>query len=87
MIELLDFYADWCPPCKITSPIIDELKKEYEGRVGIKKINVDQNPDEAAKFGVMGIPTFVLLKDGNEADRKTGAMSKEAFKVWIGGYL
>jgi len=83
MIELLDFYAEWCPPCRMMEPIFEELKEEFEGRVEFRKINVDKNPDEAAKFGVMSIPTFVILKDGQEVSRKIGALSKEILKNWI----
>lgn len=83
MTELIDFYAEWCPPCKITGPIIDELKEEYAGRVDVRKVNVDENQQEAAKFGVMSIPTFVLIKEGQEIGRKIGALSKEEFKTWL----
>ncbi len=83
MIELLDFSAEWCPPCKTMEPIFAELKKEFEGKVEFKKVNIDSEGDEAAKFKVMSIPTFVILKDGQEVDRKVGALSKEVFKNWI----
>lgn len=83
MLELLDFYADWCPPCKVMGPIIEELKEEFEGRVGFKKINVDKNQDEASKYGVMSIPTFVMLKEGQEVSRKMGALSKAEFANWL----
>lgn len=83
MLELLDFYADWCPPCKITTPIVEELEKEFAGKVEFKKINVDKSPDEAAKFGVMSIPTFIIFKDGQEVSRKMGAISKIEFASWL----
>lgn len=83
MIELLDFYADWCPPCQQMKPVFEELEKEFEGRLGFKKIDVDSEGEEAAKFKVMSIPTFVILKDGKEVDRKVGAVNKEVFKSWI----
>ncbi len=83
MIELLDFSAEWCPPCKTMGPIFAELKKEFEGKVEFKKVNVDNEGDEAAKFKVMSVPTFVILKGGQEVDRKVGALSKEVLKSWI----
>lgn len=83
MIEVLDLYADWCPPCQQMKPIVEELEKEFEGKVEFRKINVDNDPTEAAKFKVLSIPTFVILKDGREVDRKVGALSKEVFKSWI----
>ncbi len=83
MIELFDFYADWCPPCQQMSPIFEELRKEFEGKVEFREINVDNEGDEAAKFKVLSVPTFVVLKDGQEIDRKVGALGKEVFKSWI----
>lgn len=83
MLELIDFYADWCGPCKIMSPIFEELAKEYEGKVELKKVDVESNGEMAAKYNVMSIPTFVLLKDGKEIDRKIGAMPKDIVKTWI----
>jgi len=83
MIELLDFYAEWCPPCQQMEPIFEELKKEFAGRVEFKKVNVDNEPSEAAKFKVLSVPTFVILNDGQEVDRKVGALSKEVLQSWI----
>ena len=87
MIELLDFYADWCPPCQQMKPVFEELEKEFEGKVNFRKIDVDKEVDEAAKFKVLSIPTFVILKDGKEVDRKVGALSKEVLKSWIADNL
>ncbi len=83
MIELWDFYADWCPPCQQMKPVFEELEKDFEGKVGFRKIDVDKSPAEAAKFKVLSIPTFVILKDGKEVDRKVGAVGKEVLKSWI----
>lgn len=83
MIELLDFYAQWCPPCKTMAPIFAELEKEFEGRTEFRKIDIDTGADEAEKFKVMSIPTFVILKDSQEVSRKVGALSKEVLKSWI----
>lgn len=77
MVELLDFYADWCGPCKIMEPVMEELEKEMGDKVKITKIDVDQKQDEASKYGVMSIPTYIILKDGEEKDRFIGATSKE----------
>lgn len=76
MTKLLDFWAPWCGPCKMMNPILDELEKEFAGKVEIIKINVDEQPEESGKYGVMSIPTYVLIKDGKEVDRKVGATAK-----------
>ncbi len=87
MLELIDFYADWCGPCKIMKPIFDEIEKEYEGKVEFKKVDVEAETEMAQKFGVMSIPTFVVLKDGEEVDRKMGAMPKETLVEWLNSHL
>ena len=87
MIQLIDFYADWCGPCQVMKPAFEELKKEFEGRVEFKTDDVEQSGSEAEKYGVMSIPTFVILKDGAEADRRIGAMPKEQLKSWIDSQL
>jgi len=73
---LVDFCAAWCGPCKAIAPILDEAAKDYENRVTIAKVNVDENPDTAAKYGVRGIPTLMLFKDGAVSETKVGALSK-----------
>lgn len=75
---LLDFWATWCPPCKMIAPTIDALAKELAGRVIIGKLDVDKNQLTATRFGVQSIPTLIIFKDGREAERLTGAQSKEA---------
>lgn len=77
MLKLLDFWAEWCGPCKFMEPVMEELGKELAGRLHIEKINVDQNQEMAAKYGVMSIPTYVILKDDKEVERIIGAISKE----------
>ena len=79
-LQLLDFYADWCGPCVVMNPVIEELERELKGNVEIKKIDVDQNQDEASKYGVMSIPTYLILKDGKEVERFVGVQSKEVIK-------
>ena len=83
MIKLIDFYADWCGPCKVMGPIFEELEKEYKDKVTFEKVDVEADQDTASKFGIMSIPTFVILKDDKEIDRKTGAMPKEMVKEWL----
>ena len=79
MLKLIDFYADWCPPCKTMSPIIKDLEKEYEGKIVFEEVNVDRENERASRYGVLSIPTFVLEKDGQEVERLIGARPKEEF--------
>jgi len=83
----MDFYADWCGPCKIMAPIFVELEREYGERVGFKKIVVETNGDIAQQYQIMSIPTFVITKNSKELDRRTGAMPKEGLKDWIDSNL
>lgn len=87
MIELLDFYADWCGPCQVMRPIFSEIEKDYESKVVFKKVDVEQDGETAGKFGVMSIPTFVMLKEGKEVSRKVGAMPKETLRFWLDSNL
>lgn len=73
---LIDFWASWCAPCKAIAPIVDELATEYEGKIKITKMNVDENPSTPSKYGVRGIPTLLLFKAGNVVDQKVGAVPK-----------
>lgn len=77
MIKIIDFWAPWCGPCQMMKPVVEEVEKELEGKVAVEKVNVDENGAEAAKFGVMGIPTMVFLKDDKEVARKVGYTPKE----------
>ena len=73
---LVDFWASWCPPCKMTEPLIDKLAQEYHGKVKIGKINVDQNPRTAAKYGIKGIPTFITFNSCKIVERRVAAQTE-----------
>jgi thioredoxin 1 len=85
-IQFIDFYADWCGPCVAMKPVLEELEKELADEVEIKKIDVDEKQDEASKYGVMSIPTYLILEDGKEVDRFVGVTSKEVIKNKISKY-
>jgi len=80
---LVDYWAEWCGPCKSIAPILDEIAKEYEGRLKIAKINVDQNQSVPAKFGIRGIPTLMLFKNGNVEATRVGALSKSQLTAFL----
>jgi thioredoxin len=87
MTQLLDFYADWCGPCKLMAPAFAELEKSYVGKVEFKRVDVEADGGTAAQYNVISIPTFVMLKDDKEVSRKTGAMPKEVLRSWIDASL
>ena len=80
---LVDFYAEWCGPCKMAAPIIDELADEYKDKAVIAKLNVDENQAVAGKFGVMSIPTVIMFKNGEEVDRKVGFAGRGGYEDMI----
>jgi len=80
---LVDFWAPWCGPCRQLSPIVDEVAKEFEGKLEVFKCNIDENPEVPSKFMVRGIPTLMLFKDGKLLDTKVGALPKSALIEWV----
>jgi thioredoxin 1 len=80
---LVDFCAEWCGPCKMIGPLLDELADEMDGKVTIAKVNVDENPQTPSKYGVRGIPTLILFKNGQVAGTKIGAVSKSKLNEWV----
>ena len=80
---LVDYWAAWCGPCKMIAPMLEEVSAEYAGKVTIAKLNVDENPETAAKFGIRGIPTLMLFKDGKVAATKVGALSKSQLPAFL----
>ena len=84
---LVDYWAEWCGPCKMIAPILDEVSRDYEGRVQIAKMNVDENREVPAKFGIRGIPTLMLFKGGELAATKVGAMSKAQMAAFLDAHL
>lgn len=80
---LVDFWAEWCGPCKMIAPILDEIAEEYTGKVKIIKLNIDENPATPPKYGIRGIPTLMLFKDGNVEATKVGAVSKSQLTAFL----
>ncbi len=80
---LVDFWAPWCAPCRMIAPLVEAIAKEYSGSARVTKLNVDENPAISQRFGIKGIPTLILFKDGKEAERIVGAGSKEALSRLI----
>lgn len=80
---LVDYWAQWCGPCKMVAPILDEIAVEYQGKLKVAKLNVDDNPDTPPKYGVRGIPTLMIFKNGNAEATKVGALSKSQLTAFI----
>jgi len=84
---LLDFWAEWCGPCKMIAPFLDDLATDMEGRVTVAKVNIDENPQIPRKYGVRGIPTMILFKGGQVAATKIGALPKSKLYEWVESVL
>jgi thioredoxin 1 len=84
---LVDFWAEWCGPCRMIAPALEEISKELGDKVTVAKLNIDDNPDAPAKYGVRGIPTMILFKGGQPAATKVGAAPKTALQSWLEGQL
>jgi thioredoxin 1 len=80
---LVDFWAEWCGPCKMIAPALEEISTELAGKVTVAKVNIDDNPVSPNTYGVRGIPTLILFKDGQVADTKVGALPKSQLKEWV----
>lgn len=80
---LVDYWAEWCGPCKMIAPILEEIATEYNGRIKVAKLNIDDNPQTPPKYGIRGIPTLMLFKDGNVEATKVGALSKSQLTAFI----
>lgn len=86
-LVLVDFWAEWCGPCKMIAPLLNDVAEEYAGKITIGKLNIDQNSNTPPKYGIRGIPTLLLFKDGAVADTKVGALSKTQLKEFIDNNL
>lgn len=84
---LVDYWADWCGPCKMIAPILDEIAEDYAGKLKVAKLNIDENPNTPPKFGIRGIPTLMLFKGGNVEATKVGAVSKSQLTAFIDSNL
>ncbi len=84
---LVDYWAEWCGPCKMIAPVLEEIAREYNGRLKIAKLNVDENPTTPPKYGIRGIPTLMLFKNGSVEATKVGAVSKSQLSAFLDGHL
>jgi thioredoxin 1 len=84
---LVDYWAEWCGPCKMIAPVLDEVGKDYAGRLTVAKLNVDENPKTPPRYGIRGIPTLMLFKGGNVEATKVGALSKSQLAAWLDSNL
>src|SRR4030042_2789060 len=86
-LVMIDFWAAWCGPCRMISPTVEELAKEYGGKIKVMKLNTDENPEIASRYKIMGIPTVIFFKDGNMLDQIVGVVPKQQLKAKIDSFL
>ncbi|MFN7120203.1 MAG: thioredoxin [Saprospiraceae bacterium] len=86
-LTVIDFWAEWCGPCRMISPIVEELSKEYDGKVLVGKVDVDSNPEVSMKYGIRSIPTILFLKNGEVVDKQVGATSKQVLASKIEAHI
>jgi thioredoxin 1 len=84
---LVDFWAEWCGPCKALAPVLDELSSEMGDKIKVVKVNIEEAPETPTKFGIRGVPTLILFKGGEVSDTRVGGMPKEQLKAWVEGQL
>jgi thioredoxin 1 len=84
---IVDFWAEWCGPCRQIGPLLDELAEEMNGRLTVAKVNIDENPETPSRYGVRGIPTLLLIKNGQVAATKVGSMPRSALVEWVESHL
>lgn len=84
---LVDYWAEWCGPCKMIAPVLEEIAREYGGRLKVAKLNIDENPSTPPKYGIRGIPTLMLFKNGSVEATKVGAVSKSQLSAFLDGHL
>ena len=84
---LVDYWADWCGPCKMIAPVLDEIAEEYDGKIKVAKLNIDENPNTPPRYGIRGIPTLMLFKEGEVEATKVGAVSKSQLTAFIDSNL
>jgi len=84
---LVDYWAEWCGPCKMIAPLLEEVAVQYEGKLTVAKLNIDNSPDTPQKYGVRGIPTLMVFQDGEVQATKVGALSKSQLATWLDGAL
>ncbi|RMH20081.1 MAG: thioredoxin TrxA [Gammaproteobacteria bacterium] len=84
---LVDYWAEWCGPCKAIAPVLEEIADEYQGKIKVAKLNIDDNPNTPPKYGIRGIPTLMIFKDGNVEATKVGAVSKSKLAAFIDSHI
>lgn len=86
-LVLVDFWASWCPPCRRLAPVVDALASDYQGRLSVAKVDVDENPELAQRYGIQSIPTLILFRDGRAVDKRLGALPKDDLRHFVDAHL